>query len=64
MYKFISADQVVEMKPRIGILVGERLEYGSALFTPVRMEFARERGNAGIEPYFYRTITQAREGRQ
>lgn len=52
MYNFISADQVVEMKPRIGILVGERLEYGSALFTPVRMEFAEGEVMQASNPIF------------
>ena len=39
MYKFISKDQVKEMEKPVDVLVGERLEYGSALFKPVRLEF-------------------------
>jgi len=38
MYKFISKEQVEKMHKPEEVLVGERLEYGSALFLPVRLE--------------------------
>jgi phosphate transport system permease protein len=39
MYKFVSKEQVQKMDKPEDVLVGERLEYGSALFKPVRLEF-------------------------
>lgn len=65
MYKFISADQVAEMRPLEEILVGERLEYGGALFTPLRLEFAGGDVLEASDPVFMEQLhKRVREGNE
>ena len=39
MYRFVTKDQVYSITYPEDILLGERLSYGNALFTPVKIEF-------------------------
>lgn len=40
MYTFISKDQIESMAKPADVLVGDRLEYGSALFQPIHIEYS------------------------
>ena len=58
MYKFISKDQVEGMETPEDVLVGERLEYGSALFKPLGIEFPDGKKVESTDPGFHKALHQ------
>jgi phosphate transport system permease protein len=58
MYKFVSKDQVESMATPGDILVGERLEYGNALFRPLQIEYADGKTIPALDPGFTQTLHQ------
>ena len=56
MYRFVTKDQVASINYPEDILVGERLSYGNAIFTPVKIEYPDGKTIHAKEESFSKTL--------
>lgn len=56
MYRFVTKDQVSSISYPKDILVGERLSYGNAIFTPVKINYPDGKSLAAEEKNFSKTL--------
>lgn len=56
MYRFVTKDQVEEITYPKDVLVGERLSYGNAMFTPVQIQYPNGNILQTSDDHFHKTL--------